>query len=215
MFISSATNNWFDFFCSSISTFYYFLMNKARGEVCSTVSDRRTTVYSHFPQELLVDANGAKLHSVGRLDADTQGLLLFTNDGKLSDFLTRPHNKIPKTYLVTLKNAVSDEEERRYCKSASEGLTLPPEKKAGEEKSAPACIEWLNKSQCKITVTEGKFHEVKRIFRALGNEVTELLRTGMADLELDLNLKSGQWRPLSEAEVEGLKNFCADTGAPF
>ena len=86
---------------------FYFLMNKKSGFVCSTVSDRRQTVYEAFPEDILTDENGAKLHSVGRLDADTEGLLLFTNDGKLSDFLTRPQNKIEKTYLVGLKNPVS------------------------------------------------------------------------------------------------------------
>ena len=183
---------------------FYFLMNKKSGFVCSTVSDRRQTVYVAFPKDILADENGAKLHSVGRLDADTEGLLLFTNDGKLSDFLTRPQNKIEKTYLVGLKNPVSSSEQKNYAKKAEIGLILPPEKKAGEQKSGGAKIDWLNENECKITLSEGKFHEVKRIFRALGNEVVFLRRIKMAGLILDESLKSGEYRTLSEAEIEAL-----------
>ncbi len=183
---------------------FYFLMNKKSGFVCSTVSDRRQTVYVAFPKDILADENGAKLHSVGRLDADTEGLLLFTNDGKLSDFLTRPQNKIEKTYLVGLKNSVSSSEQKNYAKKAENGLVLPPEKKAGEQKSGEAKIDWLNENECKITLTEGKFHEVKRIFRALGNEVVFLRRIKMAGLVLDESLKSGEYRTLNESEIEAL-----------
>lgn len=179
-------------------------MNKKSGFVCSAVSDRRQTVYKAFPKDILTDENGAKLHSVGRLDADTEGLLLFTNDGKLSDFLTRPQNKIEKTYLVGLKNPVSSSEQKNYAKKAEIGLILPPEKKAGEQKSGGAKIDWLNENECKITLTEGKFHEVKRIFRALGNEVVFLRRIKMAELVLDESLKPGEYRTLSEAEIEAL-----------
>ena len=183
---------------------FYFLMNKKSGFVCSTVSDRRQTVYVAFPKDILADENGAKLHSVGRLDADTEGLLLFTNDGKLSDFLTRPQNKIEKTYLVGLKNSVSSSEQKNYAKKAENGLVLPPEKKAGEQKSGGAKIDWLNENECKITLTEGKFHEVKRIFRALGNEVVFLRRIKMAGLVLDESLKPGEYRNLTESEIEAL-----------
>lgn len=183
---------------------FYFLMNKKSGFVCSTVSDRRQTVYEAFTKDILADENGAKLHSVGRLDADTEGLLLFTNDGKLSDFLTRPQNKIEKTYLVGLKNSVSSSEQKNYAKKAENELVLPPEKKAGEQKSGGAKIDWLNENECKITLTEGKFHEVKRIFRALGNEVVFLRRIKMAGLVLDESLKPGEHRTLTESEIEAL-----------
>ena len=183
---------------------FYFLMNKKSGFVCSTVSDRRQTVYEAFTKDILADENGAKLHSVGRLDADTEGLLLFTNDGKLSDFLTRPQNKIEKTYLVGLKNSVSSSEQKNYAKKAENGLVLPPEKKAGEQKSGGAKIDWLNENECKITLTEGKFHEVKRIFRALGNEVVFLRRIKMAGLVLEESLKPGEHRTLTESEIEAL-----------
>ena len=188
--------------------FYYFLMNKAAGEVCSTVSDSHKTVYEHFPADVL-ESNGAKLHSIGRLDCDTEGLLLFTNDGKLSDFLTRPENKIEKTYFVRLKNLVTEIQQEEYSQKAGQGVTLPPEKKAPEQKSNGAKIRWLSAAECEITLTEGKFHEVKRIFRALGNEVIYLKRIKFAALELDENLEIGKWRELSESEIIVLKSKSA------
>lgn len=179
-------------------------MNKAAGTVCSSVSDRRRTVYESFPPEILYDKNGAKLHTVGRLDADTEGLLLLTNDGKLSNFLTRPENKIKKTYLVVLKNPVLEDEQKIYSKKTEAGLPLPAEKKFGEQKSGPAFLEWISENECKITLTEGKFHEVKRVFRALGNEVEKLMRVSFAGIPLPKDLKSGEWRALTEYELEKL-----------
>lgn len=188
------------------SHFYYFLMNKAAGQVCSSVSDSHPTVYEQFPPQLL-ESNGAKLHSIGRLDCDTEGLLLFTNDGKLSDFLSRPENKIEKTYFVRLKNSVTKNQRKEYCRLAKSGLILPAEKKAPEQNSAGAKIEWLGATECKITVTEGKFHEIKRIFRALGNEVTYLKRIRFAALELDESLGAGKWREMTEREIFVLKGM--------
>lgn len=182
----------------------YFIMNKSAGTVCSYVSDRRHTVYEAFPPEILCDKNGAKLHSVGRLDADTEGLLLFTNDGLFSNFLTRPENKIKKTYLVLLKNPVSTEQQAEYKNRAEKGLTLPPEKKAGEQKSSKAIILWKNENECEITLTEGKFHEVKRLFRALGNEVTALRRIAFASLYLPDSLAPGEYRELTAEEKQAL-----------
>ena len=190
------------------SQYYYFLMNKAADEVCSTVSDSHRTVYEHFSPDQLI-SNGAKLHSVGRLDCDTEGLLLFTNDGKLSDFLTRPENKIEKTYFVRLKNLVTEHQQKEYSEQSELGLTLPPEKKSPEQKSSGAKITWLTQNECEITLTEGKFHEVKRIFRALGNEVIYLKRIKFAALELDENLETGKWRELSESEIIVLKSKSA------
>lgn len=184
--------------------YHYFLMNKKAGEVCSHVSDSHLTVYSRFPPDLL-ESNGARLHTIGRLDCDTEGLLLFTNDGKLSDFLTRPENQIEKTYFVTLKNPVTEAQKEEYVFCASEGVILPPEKKAPEQKSKGAKIVWLSDKECEITLSEGKFHEVKRIFHALGNEVIYLKRIKFAGLLLDENLKAGEWRPISEEEIFNLR----------
>lgn len=180
---------------------YYFLFNKPSGAVCSTVSDSHKTVFDYFPKELA-------LHTVGRLDKDTEGLLLVTNDGKFSNFLSRPENKIKKTYFVRLKDDFSDKTEL-YKNASKTGILLPPEKKAGEQKSAPFELTFPPESsisqpqnELEITVTEGKFHEVKRIFRALGNEVVYLKRTGFSFLKLDENLECGKWRKLTDEEIQ-------------
>lgn len=179
-------------------------MNKAAGTVCSTVSDRRRTVYEVFPQEIFVDENGARLHSVGRLDADTEGLLLFTNDGKLSNFLTRPESRIEKTYLVALASPVCEAEQKNYTEKAAVGLVLSAEKKTCEQKSGGARISWRSETECEISLCEGKFHEVKRIFRALGNEVKKLKRIKFAGLFLPEELDAGDFREMTKEEIEFL-----------
>ena len=180
----------------------YIMMNKKAGTVCSTVSDRRHTVYEAFSSELLVSPEGAKLHTVGRLDADTEGLLLLTNDGQFSNFLTRPENQIEKKYFVRPRDSVTPEDQKQYTAQAQQGLELPAEKKAPVQYSSGALIEWNREKELFITVTEGKFHEVKRIFLALNNEVVFLKRVRTGSLVLDETLLPGQWRHLTEEEVK-------------
>ncbi len=185
-------------------------MNKPCGYVCSAVSDSHKTVYGLLTAELQAQVSdaprGCRLHTVGRLDCDTSGLLLLTNDGKFSHRVTSDET-ITKTYRATLLCAVAPENQKSYISRAAAGLTLPPEKKYGEQFALPATLEFESSCICKITVHEGKFHEVRRIFRALGNEVTELERLAIGKLELPHDLKSGQWRQLSDDEKELLMLF--------
>ena len=194
----------------------YLMMNKPKGYVCSAVSDSHKTVYELLSPELQTMVQGAKrgerLHTIGRLDADTTGLLLFTTDGKFShriasnEALEGPCNMpgITKTYLATLKTPVLQEQQSQYITHASKGLILPPEKKFGEQKSAPSKLEFLNETTCRITVCEGKFHEVRRIFKALGNEVTELKRIAIGGLELPEALLQGTYKPLQPEDIQKL-----------
>ncbi|WP_156003216.1 pseudouridine synthase [Treponema bryantii] len=220
-------------------------MNKPCGYVCAAASDSHKTVYELLTpelQELVSEApRGCRLHTVGRLDCDTSGLLLITNDGNFSNKITagavvKPestvvecptgriettvnlekvvppggfdtasgllNHRLTKTYRAKLAAPVSVENQKEYINRAATGLILPPEKKYGEQKALPATIIFETASICKITVTEGKFHEVRRIFRALGNEVTELERLAIGKLELPPDLKAGQWRPLTDDEKE-------------
>ena len=186
----------------------YLMMNKPKGYVCSAASDSHKTVYQLLPPELqgLVKnaKRGHRLHTIGRLDADTSGLLLLTTDGKFSHRIASgvpepvegPCKKaqITKTYLATLKNPVNAELQKEYIAKAAAGLTLPAEKKAPEQEAAPARLHFIKEDICKITVTEGKFHEVRRIFKALGNEVTELKRIAIWALSLPGDLKEGQYK---------------------
>ena len=187
--------------------------------MCSAVSDSHKTVYELLTpdlQELVINApRGCRLHTVGRLDCDTSGLLLLTNDGKFSHRITASvvstgsttGSAVTKTYRATLLNSVSPENQKLYINCAAAGLTLPSEKKYGEQLALPAILEFESSYICKVTVHEGKFHEVRRIFRALGNEVTKLERIAIGKLSLPKDLEPGQWRQFTDNEKELLMIF--------
>ena len=193
--------------CSKPEKYFYLLMNKPCAYVCAAASDSHKTVYELLTPELQELVSGAprgcRLHTVGRLDCDTSGLLLITNDGKFSNKVTTSPD-IQKTYRATLAKPLASEEQKNYIERAAGGLTLPPEKKFGEQEALPAALIFESPEICKITVQEGKFHEVRRIFRALGNEVIELQRVAIGNLGLPPDLKPGQWRELSEVELRSL-----------
>ena len=193
--------------CTKPSEYYYLIMNKPLGYVCSAASDSHKTVYELLTPELralVTDApRGCRLHTVGRLDCDTSGLLLITNDGKFSNRITA-NSGVSKTYRARLVSPVTPENQETCITLAASGLTLPPEKKYGEQKALPTTLIFESADVCKITVTEGKFHEVRRIFRALGNEVTTLERITIGGLTLPVDLKPGQWRELTKAEKDSL-----------
>lgn len=179
----------------------YIIMNKPEGYVCSAVSDSHKTVYELLPsefQELVQNAKrGERLHTIGRLDCNTSGLLIFTNDGIFSHNISAPEKHINKIYEVELKNSVLKEEQIIYQKKALQGLVLPAEKKYGEQKSSPMTITFKSESRCFIELSEGKFHQVKRTFSALGNEVIKLCRIKIGKLELNKNLKPGDYKILN------------------
>ena len=202
--------------CTKPSQYYYLIMNKPLGYVCAAASDSHKTVYELLTTELQELVRGAprgcRLHTVGRLDCDTSGLLLITNDGKFSNSITGGfdtasgllNHRVSKTYRVSLKKPVTSENQEIYINCAATGLTLPPEKKYGEQKALPAKLIFESPEICQITVQEGKFHEVRRIFRALGNEVTELERIAIGGLTLPQDLSPGHWRELTKSEKDSL-----------
>lgn len=187
----------------------YYAFNKPLGVVCSTVSDSHKTVYDFVKEndeimsklksfDIVQDGKSETeflLHAAGRLDADTEGLLIFSSNGTFTNALTRPENNIKKTYLVTLERAVSSQEQDEYIRKVKSGVKVPSEKKSGEFTARGAELVFRNSTCCEITVTEGKFHEVRRIFLALGNRVTALKRIKFFDFELG-DLESGEFREL-------------------
>lgn len=184
-------------------------MNKPAGYVCSAVSDSHKTVYSLLPQELqqlLQAKRGEKIHTVGRLDCETSGLLLFTTDGNFSNHLTRPESHVIKVYKACLRDKVSLSEQEDYREKFQNGVMLPAEKKAPEQKSGPAKIEFLNDKECLVTISEGKFHQVRRLFLAVGNEVLHLERQQLGQLILNPQLPSGSYRSLTPKEITSLYN---------
>lgn len=199
----------------------YVMMNKKAGWLCSTKSSSGyATVYDFLPPEVVHTYAGGTLQCVGRLDVDTEGLLLFTTDGTLHHYLTTPKWQVPKTYEVFLHNAVQAEVRNAYTARLKEGLFIPAEGKEKAVLCKSAHLVWKdegaytlpwNSSErapavCEITVYEGKFHEIKRLFAALGNEVSYLKRLSINNLVLDKDLALGECRALTQDEVALVSN---------
>ncbi|MFA6937386.1 MAG: pseudouridine synthase [Treponema sp.] len=193
----------------SVKKNIYLMMNKCAGYVCSTRGGFHPTVYDLLNPEEHTKFLGGELHIVGRLDVDTEGLLIFTTDGSLTHRLTSPKYHVSKTYLVYLKNKVSDEEKSQYIEKLSKGVHIAAESNEPEADCLPSDCVWKNESEyenspacvAELTLYEGKYHEVKRLFAALGNEVVYLKRLSMNKLVLDKTIESGKYRELSEEEV--------------
>lgn len=175
--------------------FVYLMMNKPAGYVSATFDKRLPTVIDLVPQEYL----HFDLFPAGRLDIDTEGFLLLTNDGQTAHNILSPKKHIPKTYYAKISGEVNEDDVSAFLT----GVDI------GEEKlTKPAELKILSKgnvSEIELTLTEGKFHQVKRMFEAVGKEVIYLKRIKMNGLSLDGNLKLGEARELSSEEIRFLK----------
>jgi 16S rRNA pseudouridine516 synthase len=174
----------------------YFMMNKPRGYLSATEDAVQKTVLDLLEYEDLI----YKPFPVGRLDKDTEGLLLLTNDGQLAHQLTSPKKHIPKKYFATILGEVTEEDIHTFQKGVllDDGYQTKPGKLEIME-SGP-------KSTIYLTITEGKFHQVKRMFEAVGKKVSYLKRVEMGPLQLDEDLLTGEYRELTEEEIQQLKN---------
>lgn len=177
----------------------YILLNKPAGYVCSFVSDSHPVVYELL-SSIDIPKNLGKLHTVGRLDFDTCGLLLFTTNGSFSHRLASPDFKVEKKYFVRLENPVEESGQAAYKKMFDDGVVLPAEKKFGEQKALSAALDFLSVRECVVTVCEGRFHQIKRMFLAAGNRVEFLKRIQFGSIKLDEKLLPGQFRFLDEKE---------------
>lgn len=180
----------------------YLMMNKAAGYVCSTKCGEHKTVFDLLDETYLGKYLGGTIAAVGRLDVDTEGLLVFTTDGSLNHFLTAPKNRIPKTYLVRLRDDVPPETQELYTRKLADGIHIEADGQEAAADCLGAACSWLAPAECTLTIYEGKYHEVKRMFLALGNEVVYLKRLRMNGLELDPALVPGQYRELTGGELE-------------
>ncbi|AHG77396.1 16S rRNA pseudouridine(516) synthase RsuA [Mannheimia varigena] len=167
----------------------YFMLYKPQGYICSHDDGEYPTVFQFFDYPLMT-----KLHTAGRLDVDTTGLVLLTDDGKWSHRITSPKHHCEKTYLVTLADPV----ENFYAEKLAEGILLRGEK----EPTLPAKLEILDDYNVNLTISEGRYHQVKRMFAALGNKVEALHRWRIGDVILDETLAEGEFRPLTQTEIE-------------
>lgn len=171
----------------------YYMLNKPSGVISATEDKRDTTVI-----DLIESRQRKDLFPVGRLDKDTEGLLLITNDGALAHRLLSPKRHVDKTYYAKISGEVTKEDIETFEKGVcigEEKLTLPAKLvilKSGAE------------SEIELTIQEGRFHQVKRMFQAVGKEVVYLKRLSMGSLSLDPSLKPGEYRKLTKEEMEQL-----------
>lgn len=171
--------------------FAYFMINKPKGCITATKDACDKTVIDYLKEE-----KHRELSPVGRLDKDTEGLLLITDDGELNHRLLSPANHVDKTYTVTLKNALHKSDTEAF----KNGLDI------GEKHlTKPAILEIVDDFHARVTISEGKFHQIKRMFHKIDNEVLELKRISMGSLLLDESLNPGEYRHLTAEEIEELK----------
>ncbi|MDF1508668.1 pseudouridine synthase [Robertmurraya sp. DFI.2.37] len=177
--------------------FIYLMMNKPPGVISATEDRYERTVVDLLEME---DAIFSPF-PVGRLDKDTEGLLLLTNDGQLSHRLLSPKKHVPKTYFAVIDQEVTEEDVLAFKK----GVTLDDGyvTKSGEL----AILKSGLRSDIELTITEGKFHQVKRMFEAIGKKVLYLKRISMGPLELDETLELGEYRELTEVELKRLLEY--------
>ncbi len=167
----------------------YFMINKPENCICANEDPNNTIIFSY-----LDDAWGARsCHCVGRLDLDTTGLLLITNDGQWSHRITSPKHHLGKTYIAELAEKITTE----AINQLEEGIMLNGEEKA----TSPAQVKVINDHKISITIYEGKYHQVKRMLAAVGNDVVALHRESIGDLKLDPTLEPGMYRELTDEEI--------------
>lgn len=172
----------------------YIMLNKPQGVVSATEDKQDKTVL-----DLITERDRKDLFPVGRLDKDTEGLLLLTNDGKLAHELLSPKKHVPKTYFVIVDGVVTSQDVELFA----EGFQVDAQLNA--KPAHLEIIEAKDKSQVLLTITEGKFHQVKRMFQAVNKPVLYLKRVQMGNLKLDPELKLGEYRQLTEQELSLLR----------
>lgn len=173
------------------SEFTYIMMNKPDGVLSSTDDGSGTTVIELLPEKL----QRIGLFPCGRLDKNTLGLLVLTNNGQLAHMLLSPNRHVGKTYRFECENSLTDGNVKKLC----DGVDI------GEKSSTrPATVSLETDRKGTITVVEGKFHQIKRMFRAIENNITYLERISFGGIDLDETLERGEWRYLTEEEINVL-----------
>lgn len=180
----------------SYEKYRYYMLHKPAGVVTATKDNHDKTVL-----DLLIGVNTQDLSPAGRLDKDTEGLLLLTNDGELIHNLLAPKKHVDKTYYVKTRESLSESDLQALEQGVDIGedaLTLP----------AKTCL--IGDKELLLTIHEGKFHQVKRMLQAVSNEVLYLKRMSFGSLKLDESLAAGEFRTLTEQEISDLKNKVRD-----
>jgi len=166
--------------------FRYLLMHKPAGTICSNIDEAYPSLFNYIDLD-----NCSELHIAGRLDADTTGLVLITDDGRWSFSIISPNQQCQKVYRVSLSRPITDDVADKF----KVGILLQGE----QQLTLPATLKVITPQEVLLTITEGKFHQVKRMFAAVGNRVIALHREKSGQISLDVEL--GQWRYLSTDEI--------------
>lgn len=180
----------------SYEKYSYYMLNKPSGVVSATRDNVSETVL-----DLIIENKHKDLFPVGRLDKDTEGLLLITNDGELAHRLLSPKKYVDKVYYAKVQGIVNEEDKEAFSKGViiGDGYTTLP--------ASLNIITSSEVSEVELTIHEGKFHQVKKMFEAIGKEVVYLKRLSMGSLILDSKLKPGEYRFLTEDEIKKLKEI--------
>ncbi len=169
--------------------FIYIMLNKPKGYLSATVDANDKTVLD------LIDIK-REIFPVGRLDKDTEGLLLLTNNGKYAHYLTSPNHHVVKKYFIEAEKEILKEDIELFCR----GLEI----RDGKNElyiTKPAKLELITNTSCYVYISEGKFHQIKRMFEKINNKVLYLKRVQFGDIILDPNLKLGEYRELTDKEI--------------
>lgn len=175
-----------------LMTTRYFMMNKPAGVVSATKDHTNPTAL-----DLIYEHRNDQLQIAGRLDIDTTGLLLITDDGQWNHIVTSPRTDCKKIYAVELENAVSED----YHKKLEAGIAL----KGESRRCLPATMQVIDDHHIQLSISEGKYHQVKRMITSLGNEVVSLHRLQIGGIALDPELEPGDYRPLTEEEIASIQ----------
>jgi|TARA_R110000772_G_scaffold208291_1_gene318795 16S rRNA pseudouridine516 synthase len=170
----------------------YIMLNKPQGYICAARDRRHQTVL-----DLMDEDNPERLHVAGRLDIDTTGLVLLTDDGNWSHAVTSPQRKCWKRYYVETAEVINEQAQLHF----SRGVFLKDDK----ARTLPAELEILGERVARLKICEGRYHQVKRMFGAEGNLVTRLHREAIGDIVLDADLAEGEYRYLTAAEVASVQ----------
>lgn len=173
--------------------FIYIMLNKPKGYLSATKDAKDKTVID------LIDIK-REIFPVGRLDKDTEGLMLLTNNGKYAHFLTSPNHHVIKKYYVEVEKEILEDEIKLFCN----GLEI----RDGKDElyiTKDANLELITDRTCYVYISEGKFHQIKRMFEKINNKVLYLKRVKFGDIELDETLELGQYRELTEEEIKLFK----------
>ncbi len=171
----------------TLRPFRYLIMNKPANTICSNIDEAYPSLFNY-----ITEGNNAELHVAGRLDADTTGLVLITDNGSWSYNIITPSKKCEKVYRVGLRKPITEDATEKFAI----GLQLQGE----SQLTRPAKLEIITSKEVLLTITEGKFHQVKRMFSAIGNKVISLHREKIGEITLDV--EEGEWRYLTSDEIQ-------------